>query len=97
MAREYAPKQFLRQAENELLSTYFTAGGWLEKIEWDRLLDETEIDPVYDAWQALPEAQQEEVEHDFRSIHDLASHDGTRTLLEEGQFHQLDLTADLDA
>ena len=96
MANDYAPKLFLRQAENALLKEYFTARGELADIDWDSL-KETEMDPVYAAWQALPEEKQEEVEQDFRDIFDLASAEGTRTLIDEGRFHELDLTAELEA
>jgi len=96
MANDCAPKLFLRQAENALLREYFLARGELAEIDWDNL-DETEVDPVYEAWQALSEEQQEEVEQDFRDIFGLASAEGTRTLIEEGRFHNLDLTAELEA
>jgi len=98
MANDYAPKLFLRQAENALLSEYFTARGELTDIDWGSL-NETEVDPIYNAWQALPEEKQEEVERDFRDIFDLASVDGTRTLIDESKFHNpdADLAAELDA
>ena len=80
MANDCAPKLFLRQAENALLREYFLARGELAEIDWDNL-DETEVDPVYEAWQALSEEQQEEVEQDFRDIFGLASAEGTRTLI----------------
>jgi len=95
MAHDYAPKQFLRNAKNALLKEYFTARGELADIDWDNL-KETDVDPVYAAWQALPEDKQEEVEQDFRDIYDLASAEGTRTLIEEGRFHGLDLGTELD-
>jgi len=95
MANDYAPKLFLRQAENALLREYFTARDELADIEWGNL-KETEVEPIYAAWQALPEEKVEEVEQDFRDIFDLASAEGTRTLIEEGRFHELDIRAELD-
>ena len=95
MANDYAPRLFLRQAENALLREYFTARGELGDIDWDGI-EETHVDAVYAAWQALTEEKVEEVEQDLRDIFDLASADGTRTLIEEGRFHGLDLTAELD-
>lgn len=96
MANDYAPKQFLRQAENALLKEYFAARDELGDIDWANL-KETDVDPVYAAWQALPEHKQEEIERDFRDIFDLGSSNGTRTLIEEGRFHNIDLTAELEA
>ena len=95
MAHDYAPKLFLRQVKNALLKEYFTARGELAGFDWDSL-KEADADPVYLAWHALPEDKQEEIEQDFRDIYDLASAEGTRTLVEEGRFHGLDLGAELD-
>jgi hypothetical protein len=96
MVNEYAPKLFLRQAENELLRQYFARCKEHEQLRWD-VLEETAIDPIYDAWQALPEPAREEIERDFRKISDLASAEGTRTLIEEGDFHDIDLKVELEA
>ena len=70
MARQstYSPKSFLRQAPNELLKRYFQERGLLLDVDFDALEDETDIERVYEAWQALPREQLEEVERDFREI-----------------------------
>jgi hypothetical protein len=94
MPTDYAPKLFLRQAENVLLREYFTARGELADIKWESL-QETDVDPIYDAWQALPENKQEQVEQDFRDIFDLASEEGVQTLIDEGRFHDLDLAIEI--
>jgi hypothetical protein len=96
MAHEYAPQQFLRQAELSLIRDYFTRRNVLSNVEWDQL-KEAEIELIYDAWQALPEQTREEIEFEFRQVHEMATADGTRAILEEGRFHGLDLTAALDA
>lgn len=98
MANDYAPRLFLRQAENALLREYFTAQGELGDIDWDNL-EETDVDAVYTAWQALPEDKVEEVEQDFRDIFDLASEEGTRALIDESGFHDpdVDLATQLEA
>ncbi|MCD6416388.1 MAG: hypothetical protein J7M08_06800 [Planctomycetes bacterium] len=97
MANDYAPKLFLRQAENVLLKEYFTARGELGDIDWDGMA-ETDVDAVYAAWQALPEDKVEQVEQDFRDIFDLASEDGTRALIDESRFHDpdMDLATELE-
>ena len=96
MSKEYAPKQFLRQADNALLGQYFTARHRLTDINFDEL-DETDVDAVNDAWHGQPGDVQEEIERDFRDIYELASSEWTRTLIEEGRFHDLDLSDDLEA
>jgi hypothetical protein len=96
MANEYAPRQFLRHAKMALLQKYFARRKALAHIEWEKL-KETEIESIYDAWQALPEQTREEVEWEFRRVHGMATADGTLAVVEEGRFHGLDLTSDLDA
>lgn len=96
MANDYAPRQFLRQVQIALLREYFTRRGELSNVEWDKL-KEAEIEPVHEAWHGLPELKRKEVESDFRRVHAMGSSDGTRAIIEEGQFHQLDLTPALDA
>lgn len=96
MANDYAPRQFLRQIEIGLLREYFTRRKALDSVEWDKL-KETEIESIHDAWQALPEQTREEIEFEFRNVHAMATGNGARAIIEEGRFHGLDLTADLDA
>lgn len=96
MPNDYAPKQFLRQAEIALLKEYFAARGELGELDWDGM-KEADADPIYEAWQQLPDSSLEQIDGDFRNIFDLASAEGTRTLIEEGHFHQIDLKPDLDA
>jgi hypothetical protein len=96
VANDYAPKQFLRQVQIALLHEYFTRRTELGHVEWSKL-EETEIDPIHEAWHNLPESTQKEIESDFRRIHAMGAPDGTRRIVEEGHFHELDLTPDLGA
>jgi hypothetical protein len=91
MAGHYSPKQFIRQVPNAQLRTFFERRGELTDFGWDEL-KEMDADPVFEAWQALPEASRNDVERWFRAIADLATAEGVQTLIEEGQFHQVDLT-----
>lgn len=95
---QYAPKYFLRQAQPELLQSYFAARGVLGDLDWDAMIEsDTDVDAVHAAWHALPDAAAQEIEQEFRDIYDLASVEGIRTVIEEGQYHNTDLTAELDA
>jgi len=96
MANDYAPKQFLRQAEIALLKEYFAERGELGGLDWDSM-KEADADPIHEAWQKLPDTSLEQIDSEFRDIFDLASAEGARTLIEEGQFHKVDLKPELDA
>jgi len=93
---DYAPKPFLRQTENKLLRAYFGGKELLHEIDWDNL-KETDVDAVYDAWQALPQQERVKIESDFQVIFDVASVDGVRILIEEGRYKGIDLKPGLDA
>ena len=95
MIAQYSPKHFLRQVPNTLLKTFFDRRGELLEVKWDQLR-EMDADPVFEAWQALPEANRNDVERWFREISDLATPEGLQTVIEEGQFHGIDLTIPLD-
>lgn len=95
MATNYSPKYFLRQVPNLLLRAFFDRRGELTGVDWDKL-GEMDADPIFEAWQALPETARAEVERTFRSVSDLASAQGLQTLIEEGQFHRVDLNPDLN-
>jgi len=77
-----------------LLKEFFIGPRTLKDVEWTEL-KETEVEPVYEAWQALPEAVREQIEFQFRRVFGMATADGTRAIIEEGRFHELDLTEDL--
>ena len=94
MATQYSPKQFIRQVPNVLLKAFFDRRQELADVEWDEL-GEMDADPVFEAWQALPETNRNDVERWFRAIADLATAEGQQTLIEEGQFHGVDLTVPL--
>jgi len=95
MTNDYAPRQFLRQVLNALLREYFAHRNVLGDVDWDNL-KETEIEPLYQKWWDLPELVRKGIESDFRSIHAMGVPEGTRALIEEGRYHQLDLARDLD-
>jgi hypothetical protein len=71
MARQYAPRTFLRQVSNHLLQEFFDQRNELTEIRW-LTQGETEIGLIYDAWQALPASQRSEVDKAFQAIHEMA-------------------------
>ena len=96
MAHQYSPKMFLRQAPNALLEAYFARDGRLSDLPWGTL-EEMDVDPIYDAWQALPREARDQAELDFQAIDDMASAAGVMAIVEEGGFHSEDLRAGLEA
>ena len=96
MAHQYSPKMFLRQAPNALLEAYFARDGRLSDLPWGTL-EEMDVDPIYDAWQALPREARDQAELDFQAIDDMASAAGVMAIVEEGSFHSEDLRAGLEA
>ena len=91
MAGHYSPKHFLRQVPKPLLKTFFDRRGELQEIQWSEA-GEMDVDPIFEAWQDLPEASRNDVERWFRAVAELATPEGLQTLIEEGQFHRVDLT-----
>ena len=94
--QQYSPKSFLRQVPKELLKFYFTQRGLLTALPWEAL-DEGEIDPIYEAWQQLPEQDRDQAEADFQAIDDIATSEGIIAIIEESQFHGHDLGSELEA
>lgn len=95
MSRQYAPKAFFRHVPFTLLRQFFDRLGIAPNVDWDRLED-GDADAMFDAWQALASADRELAEMVFRQVHDLATRDGTRTLVQEGQFIGRDFAAELE-
>jgi hypothetical protein len=95
MSRQYSPKSFLRHVPNQLLKQFFDRRGQLGHILW-YLRSETEIEPIYEAWQALPESQRLKIERTFQAIDEMACEAGFKALVEEAQFQGVDLAAELD-
>jgi hypothetical protein len=90
MSRQYSPRNFLRQAPNELLTRYFHERDRLLDIDIASL-DETDIEPLFQACERLPAEVRTSIDSDFRTLDTLADDEGIKTILEEGYFHGDDL------
>lgn len=64
-------------------------------VKWDEI-PEHRIEIVYEQWQALPEAKRIAVERVFEDAEELSNEQGIQAIVEEGQFHGLDLAPELD-
>lgn len=94
MAREYQPRQFFRQVPNHLLKRYFDGKNVLSEVDLTKLT-ETKIEPIHEAWLKLPDEVRNDMERDFREVHDLATEGGNNAIRDEAQFHGEDLTETL--
>lgn len=99
MPKTFDPKYVLRQVSNHLLRDLFETHQLELELEmpWDDL-GETEIDPIFAAWQALPEPQCRAVEIVLHEVADMAAGDGgIRAIVEEANRQgNTDLLDELD-
>jgi len=65
MASDYNPRRFFRQVPNRLLQQYFAAQKVLGELDFASI-SETQIEPIYQAWLALPESARKNLERDFQ-------------------------------
>lgn len=82
MAKPFDPRKVLKQIANPLLREFFSRRGELGDVPWDDLT-EHKIEPVFEAWQALPDASRIDVQVILRDINELADHRGRAVLAEE--------------
>lgn len=82
MARHFDPRKVLREVSNGLLMEFFARRGGLPGVPWDEL-GETDIEPVFEAWQGMPEAEQLEVQLILQDVNELADERGLNVLVEE--------------
>jgi len=82
MAKPFDPRKVLKQIANPLLREFFSRRGELGDVPWDDLT-EHKIEPVFEAWNALPEKPRHEVQVILRDISELADHRGMAVLAEE--------------
>jgi len=90
MARHYSPRSFFRHAPNSMLKRYFEKQGVLTEHDFSEV-SETKVEPIYQAWLTLPDAQRGEMERDFREIDALASEGGVKAIMDEAEWHDEDL------
>jgi len=81
MAKPFDPRKVLKHIANPLLREFFTRREELLDVPWDELT-EHKIEPVFEAWQALPEPQKLDVQVILRDITELADHRGVAALVE---------------
>lgn len=81
MAKPFDPQRILKHITNHLLHEFFSRRGELADVPWDDLTEHN-IEPVFQAWQAMPEAAQWEIQRILRDIHQLADYRGVAAMVE---------------
>ena len=82
MSHSYDPRRLLRQISNQLLRALFARHDVLQNLPWDEMT-ETRIEPVFAAWQKLPDAKRKEIQVILQDVHALADGRGLRIFAEE--------------
>ena len=85
MARHYSPRSFFRHAPNAMLKRYFANHDVLTEYDFSEVT-EKKIEPIYQAWLSLPDAQRGEMERDFKEIDALAG-GGVKAIIDEAEWH----------
>lgn len=65
---------------------FFAARGLFGDLDF-AAMKETQPDALFDAWLALPDAQRNEMDAEFREIFELASEKGFRAILDKAEWH----------
>lgn len=91
MKLEYNPRNFLRLVPIPLLHEYFDKREVLQDLEWDEL--NGNIEPIYEAWMALPAEERQAISVEFQNALALGSRRGIHAILDAGASKGLDLVA----
>lgn len=84
MAKDFDPRRILRKVSNSLLRVCFERNGVVDGIPWDDL-GETQVEPIFAAWQKMPEDKRRHIHIVLLDINELADERGVRVLVEEIQ------------
>ena len=88
MARQYSHRQFFRRTPNTMLGRYFQEKkNVLHEIAFDEL-KENDVEPIFQAFTALPPEQQAEIEAELQDIDSMACQGGVTTLTDEADYHE---------
>ncbi len=85
MAKYFDPRYVLRQMAKPLLREFFRRRNELLDLPWDELKDAKDIEPIYAAWQRLPDDSRWQVQVIFRDLALLSDHRGLRAFAGEIQ------------
>ena len=82
MTHGYDPRKLLKHISNRLLQALFVRYDALQELPWDEL-SETQIEPLFTAWQQLPDAKRKAIQVVLQDIHNLSDGRGLKIFTEE--------------
>ena len=82
MAKIFDPKKVLKRTSKALRQQLFTERFPLAGVPWDGL-SETDVEPIFQAWQRLPDAERNDVQVLLQDFNDLSEERGLCVLAEE--------------
>ena len=85
MGRHYSSKDFFRQVPNALLARYFHGRGLMPELDF-AAMPEGKPEPLFEAWAALPDAQRNAAEADFREIWGMSDRKGFQAIVDEARW-----------
>lgn len=86
MATQYSNRQFFRKTPNQHLARFFAAKAIPLEVDIVEL-NETAVDVLQGALNALPDSQKAEIEAIFQDVNALACEGGIAALIDEASFH----------
>ncbi|KJS31319.1 MAG: hypothetical protein VR64_12005 [Desulfatitalea sp. BRH_c12] len=95
MLQQFNPKRVLRQVSNPLLKEFFERLGHPLEVDWDSISN-SQVESIFDAWQELPSGPRKVAEIVFQDVHEMATEDGIRVIIEDGLYHDVDLAPHLE-
>jgi len=96
MAKLFDPRKILKHISNPLLREFFGRRGELPGVRWDAM-GETDIEPIFEGWQKMPQADRLEVQVVLQDVNQLADERGLNVLAEEVQRWVPERSAELAA
>jgi hypothetical protein len=93
---QHNPRTVLRQVPNLLLARFFSRHIGFSEFDWSRI-KETQIEPIYECWQRMPETDRHPIGSLLRQVQALANPHGTTTLVTTARDCGLDIRLEVCA
>lgn len=90
MPQAFNPRRILSLISNSLLREFFKRWEEFDETLWHDLA-ETEVEPIFEAWQRLPEPKRRGIEAVLHDIYGMATDEGTCAIVQQGLYQGEDL------
>ena len=82
MSKSFDPRYVLRQVSNDLLEDLLEGQSQTVDVPWSEL-KETQIEPIFAAWQSMPIEPRRAIELILHDVFSMANDHGVRAIMEE--------------